>query len=67
MAQWTHISISPGSGAKNFQRLPFFKYYHKLEWESKFILRLDAAKTTDDIKKFFKQNCSELNFQQKNQ
>ncbi len=59
---WVHISISPRSGAMGLQRLPFLKYYNVLEWEKRFILWLNGAKNTYDIKK-----CLELNFLQKTQ
>ncbi len=38
--QWTHVCISPSSGVRRLQRLP----YNVLEWESGFILKLNAAK-----------------------
>ncbi len=33
--QWVHMSISSSSGARGLERLPFFKYYNVLEWESR--------------------------------
>ncbi len=40
---WTHISISPRSGARGLQRLPFLKYYYVLESECGFtLLGMDA-------------------------
>ncbi len=32
------------------QRLPCFKYYNALKWETRFTLGLEAAKITDYIK-----------------
>ncbi len=41
--QWTHIFISPRSGARSLQRLELSKYYKVLEWESWLTLELNAA------------------------
>ncbi len=57
-----HISISPGSGAWDLQRLPFLKYYNVLEWESRFTFGLNAAKNTDYIKISFKQKVFRIKF-----
>ncbi len=61
------MSISPKSGGKGLQRLPCFNYYNVLKWESRFTLRLDAAKITDISKKVLNKSCCELNFLQKTQ
>ncbi len=65
--QWAHMSISPGSGASGLQGLPCLKHFNVLQWESRFALQLNAAKTTEYIKKTSNKNYSELNFQQKTQ
>ncbi len=33
--QWVHMSISPRSGAKWFERLPCFKYYNVREQDER--------------------------------
>ncbi len=52
--QWMHMFISIRSGAWGLERLTCFKYHIVLKWESRFTLRLNAAKITDCIKKLFK-------------
>ncbi len=47
--------ISPRSETRRFQKLPFLIYYNVLELESRFTLRMNAAKNIDTIKKWFKQ------------
>ncbi len=47
------------------QRLPFVKY-NVLEWESRFILGLTAAQSTDYIKKYFNQKLFRIKFPTKN-
>ncbi len=42
-------STSFTSGARVLQRLPCFKYYNVLKWNSRFTLGLDATKITDYI------------------
>ncbi len=42
------ISVSPGSGAKELQKVPYFKYYNAFEWESRFTLGLNIAKNLID-------------------
>ncbi len=56
------MSISPRSGAWRLQRLICLKYYNVLKKESKFTLRLNAAESTDYIKKFLKQNFLSIKF-----
>ncbi len=51
--QWKHISISFRSRTRRLERLPVFKY-NVLEQKSGFTLGLNAAKSTDYIKKYFK-------------
>ncbi len=50
----THLSIFPGSAARELQRLIYLKYCYVLKWESRFTIGLNAAKNTDYIKKRFK-------------
>ncbi len=47
------MSISTRSGARGLQKLPCFKYYNVLKWESRFTLGY-AVKITDYIEKCFK-------------
>ncbi len=49
--QWAHMSISCRSKARGLLRLPCLKQYNVLKWESRFTLRLSAAKNMDNIKK----------------
>ncbi len=60
------ISISPRSGAKGFERLPFLKYYDVMEWESRFTLGLNPGKNADYIKKCFKQKLFRIKHPTKN-
>ncbi len=46
---WTHICISPRSGARDSKNFPVFKYYNALKLESRFTSGLNAAKNTDDV------------------
>ncbi len=57
----THISISLRSGAWKLQRLPYLKY-NVLEWESRFTSGLNAAESTDYIKKYFEQKSFRIKF-----
>ncbi len=52
--QWAHISVSPGSRDRGFQRLICLKYYNVLKLKSRFAVELNAAKNTDYIKIYFK-------------
>ncbi len=49
-----------------FEDLLFLKYHNGLEWESRLTLRLNAATTTDYIKKYFKQKLSRIKYPTKN-
>ncbi len=55
------MSISSRSAAREFERLPNFKY-NVLKWDSAFTLELDAAKIADKIKKRFKWNLLIIQF-----
>ncbi len=59
--------ISPRSGARAVQRLPSLKCYNVLQWETRFTLRLYAARSNEDIKNASNKNCSELNLLRKSQ
>ncbi len=50
-----HMSISPWSGDKGLQRLPFMKFYNVLEEKCKFTIGLNTVKNIDHIKKSFRQ------------
>ncbi len=52
--QWAHMSISLGNEVRGLQRLPSLKYYNVQKWESRFSLGLNAAKSTDYMRKCFK-------------
>ncbi len=56
----TYIFISPRSGARGLQRLPFLKYNNILEWESWLSLGLNVAKSTDCIEKCFIQKLYKI-------
>ncbi len=43
------MSLSPASGARGLQKLPWLKYYNVLKWKSRFTLVLNGAKNTDYI------------------
>ncbi len=60
------MPINHRSGARSLQRLICFKYYIVLKWESRFILGLNAAENTDDIKKLFKEKLFWIKFVTKN-
>ncbi len=49
-----HMSISPSCGARELEKLICIRYYIVLKWESRFTFGLNAAQTTDYIKKMFK-------------
>ncbi len=45
------MSISPGSEAKELQRLPGLKYYNVMKWETRLNWGFNVAKITNYIKK----------------
>ncbi len=58
--QQVHMSIFPRSRARGVGRLPYFKYYNVLKWESRFTIGVSTAKINASNK-----NCWKLNFLQK--
>ncbi len=64
--QWTHISISPRTGARASKDCHFLNIINVLEWESRLTLGLNAAKSTDCIKKCSKQKLYNIKFPIKN-
>ncbi len=48
-----HMSISPTSGAREFQRSVCLKSYNVQKWEIRFTLGQNAAKNTHYMKKSF--------------
>ncbi len=59
--------ISSKSRVSGLQRLPRFKYYNVLKWESRLNLEVDTAKNTDYIEKHFKQKLFRIKFLAKTQ
>ncbi len=60
------LFLSPSRiGARGLQTLPFFKY-NVLKWETRFTLGLNAAKSTDYNKTYFKQKLFGIKFPTKN-
>ncbi len=59
--QWVHVFTSSRSGARELLRLAIFEIMH---WKmgKMFTLGLNAAKSTDYIKKCFKQKLSKIKF-----
>ncbi len=64
--QWKHISMYSRSGSWGFKNFAFLKYYNALEWESRLTFRLNNAKNTDCIEKYFKQKLHRIKFSTKN-
>ncbi len=57
------MSISPKSGARGLERLPYLKYYDVLKWENRLTLGINTAKSTDYMKKASNKSCWEFNCQ----
>ncbi len=64
-SHWTHISISPQSGARWLDRLIWLKYYNVQKRQIIFTSEMNVVKNTDFMKKALSQSCLKLNFQQK--
>ncbi len=63
--QWVHMSTFPRSGVRELQKLLSSKYYYVLKWESRFTLKLDAAKNMHYVKNFLKSQMFKIKFQTK--